>query len=161
MLPAAINPGNYLKVPYQFFSAVTPLHVRVFSNVPVSTYVVDDVGLLEYQTGGSVQSFGGVMNQTTHNFSTVLPYRPRWWLIILNLNAVAAYVQYEVSLAGPVGPGPSGASGLGDGYGVPTGSYGPYRLSSLCREDVWQVAVETSPRRGFFRPGAQELPRSL
>lgn len=68
----------------------------VESNVPVTTFVVDEDGLQEFEEGEEVSAWGGFHNRRLHQDKLTLPFRGNWWLLIVNESRRNAAVHYEV-----------------------------------------------------------------
>lgn len=74
------------------------IRFSVSSTEPVSTYIVDDDGVVEFDEGREIPAYGGFTRRFEHEQQITLPFRGRWHLLIVNREDVAAIVNYDVEL---------------------------------------------------------------
>lgn len=98
-----MNEGQIRAGKYRVLSFETPrsrsIYFVVKSDVPVSTYIVDDVGLEDFENGDSVPSYGGATRRRNHKGTVMLSGLMKgdpWYLVIHNHNDVTAHIRYEV-----------------------------------------------------------------
>jgi hypothetical protein len=100
MRPALVPPNQTLSVPYTLAANANAL-VWVLANVPVDVFMVDPQGLEAFQNNQQFVSWGGSTGLLQHSLSLVLPWRPKWHLLIRNGANVEANVQYDLVIAAP------------------------------------------------------------
>jgi len=94
-----IKPHSHLKLSYP--SPRKPrIEYEVEANRPVTTFVLDDEGLREYNTRGSdvYSYFGGFTNRRVHREKVEFPkdFAGPWYLIIQNSTNSPVAVNYQV-----------------------------------------------------------------
>jgi hypothetical protein len=100
MPTALIRPRSHLRVKYPV-PRTGRIEYEVEADNPVTTYVLDEEGLKEFQNGRTeyIESYyGGFPYRRVHYQSLKLPFRSgNWYLVIKNDQDKAVAVHYEVS----------------------------------------------------------------
>jgi hypothetical protein len=68
----------------------------VDSELPTTTLVLDDTGLVAFRSGKPPQSYGGFANATKHKQEITLPFRGMWYMVVVNYNTVPTAVHCDV-----------------------------------------------------------------
>ncbi|SRR5713226_48127 len=102
MATAIVRAHGYLKVRYNVPKNGS-IEYEVEANRPVTTFVVDEEGLKEFNSKGSdvYSYYGGFASRYEHHQELRLPLKVRmqgyWYLIIDNPQNESVAVHYEVS----------------------------------------------------------------
>jgi hypothetical protein len=96
---AMLAPNTHLRLKYSTPPRGGNIEYLVEANHPVDTFVLDEGGLKEFNTGDKFiySYYGGFSNRKLHQQELKLPFKGTWYLIIKNSdknNPVA--VHYEV-----------------------------------------------------------------
>ena len=101
VMPTQTLPAqNYIYFSYNFqrrFLGVNLIKFYVESQFPIDTYVVDQAGLQNFQSGLNFTTYGGLINATEHKQDVRGLHEGAWYLIINNKGHQPTAVHYEVS----------------------------------------------------------------
>jgi len=91
---------HYIHFSYNFqsgFFRTNLIKFYVESEFPVDTYIVDLLGLQNFQAGRAFTTYGGLINAIEHRQEIRVPYEGEWYLIINNKGYQPTAIHYEVS----------------------------------------------------------------
>ncbi|MBA7687717.1 hypothetical protein ES703_96183 [subsurface metagenome] len=101
VMPTQTLPAqHYIHFSYNFqsgFFRTNLIKFYVESEFPVDTYIVDLLGLQNFQAGREFTSYGGLINAIEHRQEIRAPREGSWYLIINNKGYQPTAIHYEVA----------------------------------------------------------------
>ena len=91
---------HYIYFSYNFRSGLLRVNLIKFyveSEFPIDTYVVDQAGLQDFQSGRQFTTHGGLINAFEHKQEIRVPHEGDWYLIVNNKGNQSTAVHSEVS----------------------------------------------------------------
>ncbi len=92
-----LSPHSFRSIQYNLTRPKMIAFEVITSGAPVTTFLVDYIGLAEVRSGQpSVASYGGFPQRYQHYQELKLPIVGAWWLVIANPTDIVTNVTYEV-----------------------------------------------------------------
>lgn len=94
-----LEPDTHLKIRYPVPRNGLVEYTVEADGYPVTTYVVDEQGLKEFNRGEDIGSYyGGFTKRYKHHQELRLPFRGKWYLLVVNpSHRDSVAVHYDVS----------------------------------------------------------------
>lgn len=96
ILPTTLLPAN--KFIFTGYKIPTSGRVEFFveSELPVTTYILDEEGLEDFQAGDEIYSYGGFTNRKLHHEKLYLDFKGIFYLVIMNEKNEPTAIHWEV-----------------------------------------------------------------
>jgi len=95
-----LSANSYIYFTFAFqgrFFRDARIRFYVESELPISTFIVDESGFGEFQSGREYTYYGGFSNITEHRQEFRVPHEGVWYLIVSNNQNMNTAIHYEVS----------------------------------------------------------------
>ena len=99
MRQKSLGPNQFLEFGFRPLVANPRVTFQVWADRPVTTYLVDDMGMEDYANGNPPCSFAGFSDRRNHQAELILPNFDRYHLIIVNDSPDSpARIEYSINV---------------------------------------------------------------
>ena len=99
MRQKCLEPNQFLELGFRPLVTNPRVTFQVWADNPVTTYLVDDMGMEDYAGGNTPNSFAGFSNRRNHQAELTLPNFNRYYLVIANNSPdCPATIEYDLKV---------------------------------------------------------------
>lgn len=95
----SLKPNQLLILEFEPHRRNPKVVFEVASNIPITTYLVDDMGMEDFRDGKTPEYYAGYANRRNHQAALSLPEFSRYYLIIHNKSeGERARIEYDLKV---------------------------------------------------------------